>query len=139
MLLAELEIWHSRPIAPTRRVALGDRVLPVEPAPGFGGLLLGGIVAAHIEALDDDLRERSPVNRAELITAPLLILQGTDDGVVPPGQSQAIAERLKALGRTVEIHLYEGEGHGWGRAATVIDELARTESFLRRHVLRGGS
>lgn len=55
MLLAELEIWHSRPIAPTRRVALGRRVLPVEPAPGFGGLLLGGIVAAHIEALDDDL------------------------------------------------------------------------------------
>ena len=55
MLLAELQIWHSRPIAPTRRVALGKRVLPVEPAPGFGGLLLGGIVAAHIDALDEDL------------------------------------------------------------------------------------
>lgn len=55
MLLAELEIWHSRPIAPTRRVALGTRLLPVEPAPGFGGLLLGGVVAAHIAGLDDDL------------------------------------------------------------------------------------
>lgn len=55
MLLAELEIWHSRPIAPTRRVALGARLLPVEPAPGFGGLLLGGVVAAHIAELDDDL------------------------------------------------------------------------------------
>jgi hypothetical protein len=57
MLLAELEIWHSRPIAPTRRVALGNAVLPVEPAPGFGGLLLGGIVAAHIGGLEDDLSE----------------------------------------------------------------------------------
>jgi hypothetical protein len=57
MLLAELEIWHSRPIAPTRRVALGRAVLPVEPAPGFGGLLLGGIVAAHIGGLEDDLSE----------------------------------------------------------------------------------
>ncbi|MCU1483602.1 MAG: hypothetical protein JWN67_348 [Actinomycetia bacterium] len=57
MLLAELEIWHSRPIAPTRRVALGRAVLPVEPAPGFGGLLLGGIVAAHIGELEDDLSE----------------------------------------------------------------------------------
>lgn len=57
MLLAELEIWHSRPIAPTRRVALGARLLPVEPAPGFGGLLLGGVVAAHIADLDDDLAD----------------------------------------------------------------------------------
>jgi hypothetical protein len=54
VLLAELEIWHSRPIAPTRRVALGRRVLPMEPAPGFGGLLLGAIVAAHIGDLDPD-------------------------------------------------------------------------------------
>lgn len=94
---------------------------------------LVGPLPEHAAAYHD----RSPVNRAELITAPLLILQGTDDVVVPPAQSQAIAERLEELGRTVEVHLYEDEGHGWGRAATVIDELVRTEDFLRRHVLRG--
>lgn len=55
MLLAELEIWNSRPIAPTRRVALGKQVLPLDPAPGFGGLLLGAVVAAHIDDLDGDL------------------------------------------------------------------------------------
>lgn len=55
MILAELEVFHSRPIAPTRRVALGRLNLPVTPAPGFGGLLLGGIVAGHIEDLDPDL------------------------------------------------------------------------------------
>jgi dipeptidyl aminopeptidase/acylaminoacyl peptidase len=81
-------------------------------------------------------RERSPVNRADAIVAPLLILQGSDDKVVPLAQSQAIHDRLAALGRTVELHVYEGEGHGWGRPATVSDELERTESFLRRHVLR---
>ncbi|MGK2958496.1 MAG: S9 family peptidase [Acidimicrobiales bacterium] len=77
---------------------------------------------------------RSPVNRAEHIVDPLLILQGTDDKVVPPAQSQAIADRLTGLGRVVEFHLYEGEGHGWGRPETVIDELTRVESFLTRHV-----
>ncbi|MEM8904706.1 MAG: J domain-containing protein [Actinomycetota bacterium] len=52
--LAELEVWHSRPIAPTRRVALGFSTLPTDPAPGFGGILLGGVVAANAAALDED-------------------------------------------------------------------------------------
>ena len=55
MLLAELEVRHSRSIAPTRRVALGSHWLPVEPAPGFGGILIAGVVAAHVDALDDEL------------------------------------------------------------------------------------
>ena len=55
MLLAELEVWHSRPIAPTRRVSLGHLVLPVEPAPGVGGLLLSAVVAAHAHEVDEDL------------------------------------------------------------------------------------
>jgi len=54
-LLAELEIWHTRRVAPTRRVALGHMVLPVDPAPGFGGLLLGAIVANHLVGVPDDL------------------------------------------------------------------------------------
>ncbi len=54
MLLAELEIWHNRPTVPTRRIALGHMVLPVDPAPGFGGLLLGAVIAAHLGGIDDD-------------------------------------------------------------------------------------
>jgi hypothetical protein len=57
VLLAELEIWHSRPIAPTRRVAVGRSLLPVDPPPGFGGLLLGGIVAGHVEHLHPELTD----------------------------------------------------------------------------------
>lgn len=54
-MLAELEVFHSRPIAPTRRVALGRSHLPVDPAPGFGGILLGGVVAANVGDIDPDL------------------------------------------------------------------------------------
>ena len=57
MLLAELEVFHSRPVAPTRRVAIGIAVLPTTPAPGFGGLLLGGIVAEFVPDVDPDLLE----------------------------------------------------------------------------------
>lgn len=56
-MIAELEICHSRPIAPTRRVALGSRNLPVDPAPGAGGVLLAGIVAHNAPGVDAELRE----------------------------------------------------------------------------------
>jgi dipeptidyl aminopeptidase/acylaminoacyl peptidase len=84
----------------------------------------------------DRYRDRSPVNVAERITSPLLILQGDADPVVPIAQSRAIAQRLQALGRIVEMREYEGESHGWLKPETTIDELERVESFLRRHVLR---
>jgi dipeptidyl aminopeptidase/acylaminoacyl peptidase len=80
-------------------------------------------------------RDRSPVNRAGAIVDPLLVLHGSADPVVPLAQSLAVVERLTRLGRTVEHHVYEGEGHGWSNAAVVLDELDRTEDFLRRHVL----
>ena len=77
MLLAELEVWHTRPLAPTRRVALGNLVLPVDPAPGFGGLLLGAVVAGHVGGVDDDLvpdvhRLISQIERDERVVQPRL-------------------------------------------------------------------
>lgn len=56
MILASLEVWHSRPIAPTRRVAVGELDLPTDPPPGPGGLLLGAVMARASESLDGDLR-----------------------------------------------------------------------------------
>ena len=77
MLLAELEIFHTRPAVPTRRVALGHLVLPVDPAPGFGGLLLGAVVANHIADVPADLhgdiaRLITEVERGERIVQPRL-------------------------------------------------------------------
>jgi len=77
MVLAELQLWHSRPIAPTRRVALGDCHLPTDPAPGLGGLLLGAVVARFSDGLlDDDRAELSrllgEVNRGVAIGQPRL-------------------------------------------------------------------
>jgi hypothetical protein len=57
VLLAELEVRHSRPIAPTRRVAIGSLYLPCSPSPGPGGLLLAGLVGAFAGELSDELRD----------------------------------------------------------------------------------
>ena len=54
MLLAEVEIRHSRRVAPTRRVALGLLLLPTDPVPGWGPVLLGAMLAANVPDLDPD-------------------------------------------------------------------------------------
>ncbi len=55
VLLAELQIWHTRPAAPTRRLALGHLVLPTDPAPGLGGVLLAAVIAAYLPGVPDEL------------------------------------------------------------------------------------
>lgn len=77
MLLAELEVWHTRPRTPTRRLALGSLVLPVDPAPGFGGLLLGAVVARHGLDVDDDFvpdihRLIDQIDRGDRVVQPRL-------------------------------------------------------------------
>ncbi len=77
MLLAELEVFHTRPAVPTRRIALGHLVLPVDPPPGFGGLLLGAVVANHIGGVDADLhggvsRLITEIERGDRVVQPRL-------------------------------------------------------------------
>jgi dipeptidyl aminopeptidase/acylaminoacyl peptidase len=75
---------------------------------------------------------RSPITHAEKIRAPLLLLHGSDDKVVNAEQSRQLAARVRSAGTPVELHMYDGEGHGWRRATTVADELARIDAFLQQ-------
>jgi dipeptidyl aminopeptidase/acylaminoacyl peptidase len=103
------------------------------PARGFEGHYNVSLVGP-LPAAADRYRERSPLHHVDRIVDPLLVLHGTADEVVPVAQSTAVVARLRDRDVPVELHLYEGEGHGWSRPAVVADELERTEAFLRRHV-----
>jgi dipeptidyl aminopeptidase/acylaminoacyl peptidase len=83
----------------------------------------------------DRYRERSPVYRAATYGAPVLMLQGNKDVAVTPDQAQAMVEALRAEGKTVVLHMYEGEGHGWLREATIRDYIARMDRFLEEYAL----
>lgn len=70
--------------------------------------------------------ERSPTERADRIAAPFLLLQGLDDVICPPAQCERFLARLaRSTGRRVP-HAYltfEGEGHGFRRADTMVRAL----------------
>jgi dipeptidyl aminopeptidase/acylaminoacyl peptidase len=81
-------------------------------------------------------RDRSPVTRAHEITVPVLVLQGADDKVVPPSQAQLLVDSMRAAGAPVEHHVYDGEGHGFSRADTIVDSLDRIDTFLTTWVVQ---
>jgi dipeptidyl aminopeptidase/acylaminoacyl peptidase len=68
----------------------------------------------------DIYAERSPINHAEEISSPLLVLQGAIDPVVPPAQSEKIVEALRANGLPVGYIEFEGEGHGFRRSENIV-------------------
>jgi dipeptidyl aminopeptidase/acylaminoacyl peptidase len=80
------------------------------------------------EALDV-YRERSALYHADKISFPLLLLQGLDDKVVPPNQSELIVDTLRERGMPVAYVAFEGEGHGFRKAENVIASLCAELSF----------
>ena len=73
--------------------------------------------------------ERSPVGHVTAATCPILLLQGLDDPVVPPAQSEAIAADLAAHGIRHAYLAFEGESHGFRRADSNIASLEAELSF----------
>ena len=57
-------------------------------------------------------------------------MQGAEDAVVPPNQPEAVRDALAARGVPHAYVVYEGEGHGFRRAETIIDVLERELAFL---------
>jgi hypothetical protein len=56
VILAELNVRHTRRHMPTRRVALGDHYLPTS-GPAYGAVLLGAIAADSVDGLDIEQRD----------------------------------------------------------------------------------
>jgi len=63
--------------------------------------------------------ERSPALHPERIGASLLLLQGSDDPIVPPAQAAVLAEAVRRRGLRCEHVVFPGEGHGFRKAETV--------------------
>ena len=78
----------------------------------------------------DLYRDRSPVNHADSIARPLLLLQGLDDKVVPPAQAEVIVAALRERGVPYAYIAFEGEGHGFRKAGNVKRAYEAHLSFL---------
>src|SRR5918999_584007 len=73
--------------------------------------------------------ERSPLRRADRASCPVLLLQGLDDPIVLPAQSEKFATALADRKLPYAYLTFEGESHGFRRADTLITCLESELSF----------
>ncbi len=111
------------------RYGVGDARALVADTHEFESRYLDGLIGPLPET-EEVYVERSPLTHPERFRVPLLILQGTEDRVVPPAQAEAIRDALRHHGVPHAYVLYEGEGHGFRRRETTIDALTSELAFL---------
>ncbi len=111
------------------RYGVGDARTLAADTHDFEARYLDGLIGPLPEA-EKTYADRSPLSRPERFRAPLLLLQGDEDEVVPPSQSEAIRDALAARGVPHAYVLYAGEGHGFRRAETIVHALETELAFL---------
>jgi dipeptidyl aminopeptidase/acylaminoacyl peptidase len=78
--------------------------------------------------------DRSPVNFADQVKAPVLLLAGGNDPRCPKSEAQQVADAIKKHNGTVELKIYDNEGHGFARVENQVDAYTRVAEFLKKYV-----
>jgi dipeptidyl aminopeptidase/acylaminoacyl peptidase len=100
----------------------------------FESRYLDSMIGAYPAARDIYVA-RSPIHHVDGFDRPLIVLQGLEDEVVPPIQSEMIVEALRAKDVPVAYVTFEGEQHGFRQAANIRRALDAELSFYAQ-VLR---
>lgn len=90
----------------------------------------GGDVEANRERLD----AVSPARHAARITAPVLLIHGRDDTVVPIDQSRTMEQALRRAGAAVDLVELRGGDHWLLRTDTRIEAMRAIDAFLAQHL-----
>jgi pimeloyl-ACP methyl ester carboxylesterase len=79
---------------------------------------------------EDAVVAKSPARAAAAVRAPILLMHGVDDTVVPIAQSQLMDRALKSNGKTSVFVKLPNEDHWLSRAETRVRVLKELEAFL---------
>ncbi|MEO7135250.1 MAG: prolyl oligopeptidase family serine peptidase [Vicinamibacterales bacterium] len=79
----------------------------------------------------DIYKARSPIHFTDRLACPIILFQGLDDKVVPPNQSETMAEAVRKKGLKVKYVTFEGEQHGFRKAENIIRSLEEELAFYQ--------
>ncbi|ATG50700.1 dipeptidyl aminopeptidase [Brachybacterium vulturis] len=94
----------------------------------FESRYIDGLVGPYPERRDLYV-ERAPLGHVDELEVPVLLLQGDEDRIVPPSQSELFRDALAAKGIPHAYLLFEGEQHGFRKAESIIRATEASLSF----------
>jgi acetyl esterase/lipase len=106
----------------------------LQPYPDATKPILQKFLGGPIEEKHDLARRASPITYVNAGDAPMLLLQGTKDPLVPHDQAVRMADALTKVGVPGRVELLLGAGHGWGGAEvqrTAAEAYAFFEQYLK--------
>ena len=110
------------------RYGVSDLVGLVQDTHDFESQYMFSLVGPYPQAADL-YEKRAPINHVSKISCPVLLLQGDEDKVVPPAQSQVVADALAERGIAHAYILFEGEQHGFRKSENIVRALESSLAF----------
>ncbi|MFK7852003.1 MAG: alpha/beta hydrolase [Akkermansiaceae bacterium] len=79
----------------------------------------------------DEIKKYSPAHNISVKAPPTIIFLGTKDSLIPVSTMKRFQEGMSDAGVTCELHLYDGEKHGFfNNEPSKADTIEKTEAFL---------
>ena len=82
----------------------------------------------------DALEAISPINFADQFEAPVLLIHGRKDTVVPIEQSRVMQKALRKAGKDVTLREFKSEDHWLSYGASRLETLRALASFIEEHL-----
>jgi dipeptidyl aminopeptidase/acylaminoacyl peptidase len=82
------------------------------------------------------LESISPLNHADKITAPLMVIHGANDPRVPLSEAEQLVGALKERAMSVEFLMFDDEGHGLVKLKNKLVAFPAIVEFLNKHLQR---
>ena len=82
----------------------------------------------------EKMRDRSPINHAAAFTAPVLLVHGQLDEIVPPDQSRRMERALKSADKKVTLLTIKDDGHSMLESANRMVTLRALADFVDSHI-----
>ncbi|HYE87941.1 MAG TPA: S9 family peptidase [Vicinamibacterales bacterium] len=88
------------------------------------------LIGPYPEARDTYVA-RSPIHFTDRLSCPIILFQGLEDKVVPPNQSEMMADAVRRKGLKMKYVPFAGEQHGFRKAENIIRSLEEELAFYR--------
>ena len=84
------------------------------------------------ERVKERYKEISPIHNIHKGTPPTIVFLGTKDSLIPVATAEKYKERMKQVGSRCDLHLYEGQPHGFFNRRKSEEHFLKTVTEMDR-------